>query len=475
MLQVSRERAREVLNELVGSLDQLERVKTISEIYINPEFDSVLESRFIESLKRMSGIAGLPPVKLLQDIVNGKSGFMLDLGGQRYRIEPQRNVDASDGVSVASKPDFMIWPWSSGGPRRPIAIFCDGWEHHQHSIREDALKRSALVASGRFWIWSVTHDDVTKALAGDPMTDLDSPLVALTLHSGEAVTAFLPRAQQNAFTYNAVTLLLHYLATPTSVSVDTAAVQLQKNAMWLNFLMIPSNEQEKQWVDTGINHWMPQLPQAMQSQGKSHAPCLSKRDAQPMVMAWWPLSYLKSQDGALDSPGLVLLDDSIINDNKKLRLDWRRWLQVFNTLQTLKGFRMASLLGLQNKDLELLHDKDIGQQASPAQPSQIVWALEWQNVVLQSLSSLVPGLRILADAQLTPPVVGYEITNAKGQVTADAELAWPTKQLVVLRADQDDLISIWEAASWHVVLLDEDGLNVQMQAWHSVVLAKLSV
>jgi DEAD/DEAH box helicase domain-containing protein len=105
---------------------------------------------------------------------------MLDLGGQRYRIEPQRNVDASDGVSVASKPDFMIWPWSGGGPRRPIAVFCDGWEYHQHSIREDALKRSALVASGRFWIWSVTHEDVTRALSGDPTTDLESPLVALT-------------------------------------------------------------------------------------------------------------------------------------------------------------------------------------------------------------------------------------------------------------------------------------------------------
>ena len=195
-----------------------------------------------------------------------------------------------------------------------------------------------------------------------------------------------------------------------------------------------------------------------------------------MVMAWWPLSYLKSQDGVLDSPGLVVLDDSIIKDNKKLRLDWRRWLQVFNTLQTLKGFRMASLLGIQNKDLELLHDKDTGMQtASPAQPSQMAWALEWQDIVSQSLSTLASGLRVLADAQITPPVVGYEITNVKGQVTADAELAWPTKQLVVLRSDQDDLVPIWEAASWHVVLLDKDGLNVQTQSWHRVVLAKLSV
>jgi hypothetical protein len=48
------------------------------------------------------------------------------------------------------------------------------------------------------------------------------------------------------------------LATPTSGVVDPAAVQLQKNAMWLNFLMIPSNENEKQLVDTAMNHWLPQ-------------------------------------------------------------------------------------------------------------------------------------------------------------------------------------------------------------------------
>ena len=105
----------------------------------------------------------------------------------------------------------------------------------------------------------------------------------------------------------------------------------------------------------------------------------------------------------------------------------------------------------------------------------MAWAQEWQDVISQSMSSLALGLKILADAQLTPPVVGYEMTNAKGQVVADAELAWPTKQLVVLRADQDDLVSIWNAATWQVVLLDEDGLNVQTQDWHSVVLAKLSV
>ena len=475
MLQVSRDRAKEVLVELVESLDQLERVKTISDIFINPEFDSVLESRFIESLKRMSGVGGLPPIKLLQDIVNGKSGFMLDLAGQRYRIEPQRNLNASDGVSVASKPDFIIWPWAAGGTRKPIAVFCDGWEHHQHSMREDALKRNALVASGRFWIWSVTHDDVTKALAGDQATDLESPLVAMTLHAGETATAVLPRAQQGAYTQNAVAQLLRFLATSTSSTEDPAANQLQRNAMWLNFLMIPSNEQEKKWVNAGMSAWSSQLPEAMHAPGSSHAPCLSKNDLQPMVLAWWPLSYLQSHNGQQNSPGLVLIDDSNSTDNKSLRLNWRRWLQLFNTLQTLSGFRMASLSGLQAKDLDSLYDVVTGSAAATsAQPDQVALGQEWQDVISQSISSLTLGLKVLADAQLTPPIVGYEIADARGQVVADSELAWPAKQLVILRDDQDDLTLIWEAAGWHIELLDADGLHIGAQDWHSVVLAKLS-
>ena len=48
-----------------------------------------------------------------------------------------------------------------------MAVFCDGWMYHRDTVREDAQKRSALVASGRFWVWSVTSDDVKAALDGD--------------------------------------------------------------------------------------------------------------------------------------------------------------------------------------------------------------------------------------------------------------------------------------------------------------------
>ena len=48
--------------------------------------------------------------------------------------------------------------------RRPIAVFCDGWAYHRAIVQADAQKRSALVASRRYWVWSVTYDDVKAAL-----------------------------------------------------------------------------------------------------------------------------------------------------------------------------------------------------------------------------------------------------------------------------------------------------------------------
>ena len=130
---VSRDRAREVLTELVSATDQLERVPTIADIFINPNFDSALEARFIEALRHLSGVEGLPTVKLVQDIVNGKSGYLLEVASQRYWIEPQVELADTDGVRVACKPDFVIWPGKASASRRPMAVFCDGWTYHRET------------------------------------------------------------------------------------------------------------------------------------------------------------------------------------------------------------------------------------------------------------------------------------------------------------------------------------------------------
>jgi DEAD/DEAH box helicase domain-containing protein len=474
---VSRDRGKEVLTELVAALDQLEKVATISDIFINPNFDSVLESRFIECLRRMGGTLGLPPVKLVQDIVNGKSGYVMELGGQRYRIEPQCNIGASEGVAVASKPDFVIWPWQAGSSRKPIAVFCDGWTYHQHSLREDAAKRSALVVSGNYWVWSVTHEDVKMALSSAAGTDLDSPLVALNRHAGASAPPGLPRSTPGAFSYHAVFQLLSALAMPpgTLGSPDAAITQLQRNALWLGYLMVPSTQKEMESVKAELATWTQNLPTWLQSPGAKHLPSLSRDDASPVALSWWPMVCIDGKLEGVTSPGALVLNDLVDQSDQKPHLDWRRWLQLFNTFQTLPGMVMTTLSGIQAGDLESLVTMKPAGVAPVGSIDQVALSQEWTAALEMTLEELRSGLHTLARLGVKPPVMGHELANERGMVVAEAEMAWADSHLVLLTFDQVDLESVWKSNGWKTLVLDEDCSVVDGAPWTDAVCIALGI
>lgn len=479
MALVSRRRGVEVLSELVGALDQLEKVATISDIFINPSFDSVLESRFIESLRRLGGTGGLPPVKLVQDIVNGKSGFVMELAGQRYRIEPQCNLGPSEGVLSPSKPDFVIWPWQAGSVRKPIAVFCDGWTYHQHSLREDGVKRSALVASGKFWVWSVTHDDVKAALAGAVMTDIESPLVALSRHDGSKAPAGIPSASQGAYAHHAVAQLLAWLAKSVKPgeAADAHVDQMQRNALWLTYLMVPASRPEMAQAKGDAAQWLQKLPEWMQSPAGSYALSMNRTGSQPQVMCSWPMSYARDGLACLGSnlvPGVVALDDLSEQLEEVRHLNWRRWLGLFNSLQVLPGLLMTTLRGLGEGDCDGAVPFT-GVQVAASSADQAAWSQEWIDAIGSTLEALQPGLKLLAQQGLAVPAVGHELANARGHVVAEAELAWPEQLLVVLRPDQADMKGIWLGAGWRVLVLDAADEKVfDTEKWAAEVVKTLN-
>lgn len=474
---VSRDRGKEVLTELVSSLDQLEKVSTISDIFINPNFDSVLESRFIESLRRMGGTLGLPPVKLIQDIVNGKSGYMLELGGQRYGIEPQCNIGASEGVSVASKPDFVIWPLQTYSARKPIAVFCDGWTYHQHSLREDAAKRSALVVSGKYWVWSVTHEDVKMALSSAAGTDLDSPLVTFNRHDGSKSPPSLPKAIQGAFAYQAVFQLLSFLAIPPGIAgtSDVSVSQLQRNALWLGYLMVPPNSEDMANVKSEMASWMKDLPIWLQSPGNKFVPSLSRSDASPVLISWWPMSCISGHLDGLSSPGALVLDDMVDQTDQKPHANWRHWLQLFNTMQTLPGMVMATVAGIKGGDLEALAIHESSAPPLTGSVDQVALSQEWTQALNMTLDELRLGLKALANLGATPPVIGHELANDRGVVIAEAEMAWLHAHVALLTFEQSDFTDVWKNAGWTTLVLDEEGTSVNGTPWSDAICKVLGI
>lgn len=467
---VSRDTAKLVLTELVGALGQLERVETISDIFINPLFDSVLEARFVESLKRLSGVGPVPMVKLLSDVVNGKSGYVLEVGGQRYKVEPQHLLGPDDGVAVPSKPDFVIWPWSSTSARRPIAVFCDGWAFHKDSLREDALKRSAIVSSGRFWVWSVTHNDVATALKGELDTDLASPLVTFSRHHGTTAPAEVPRAQEKAFTQHAVTRLLLWLATPVVPERDPGVRQLQRNALWLGFLMVPSNAEQKASCHALHGQWSARLPESIRTVPKGFAPSVSQSDTLCKSFGLWPLAVAKTGlDAAKDwsAPGVWVLEEGAAPEEDALHLSWRYWLHIYNTTQTLPGMWLATDTGLDGNDLEQL--AFLPPQGATAPSGSSAWGGAWGEVLSAVMKPLQAGLVLLAEAGAEMPEVGLELADEKGKVLADCELCWTAAKAVLLRADQADMGEAWEAQGWTTFLLDDAMKEITGVLWHVTV------
>lgn len=479
MEHVSRDMAKAVLHDLIGSLDQLERVKTISDIYINPNFDSVLEARFIESLKRLGGVAGIPMVKLVQDVVNGKSGYVIEVGKQRYRIEPQCELGAAYGIATSSKPDFVIWPWSVTSKRKPIAVFCDGWGYHKDILREDAIKRSAIVSSGAFWVWSVTHNDVMGALDGTIETDLESPLVAMSRHDGSKAPATVPRAQEKAYTQHAVARLLYWLAAGNDAQGNDAALeQLRRNALWLGFLMVPSTPEDKAACEHQIGQWLPRLPESVREPGIGFAPSVSKSNGACSQVGYWPLLMARGQVSAegWSAPGVVVLDELAASDEEALHQAWRRWLQLFNSAQCLPGMLLTTTSGLDAHDYNGLTIVSAGAETAPAKAGDHASLQQaWLETLGQVLSELKPGLTELAHAGAPIPEVGLELADDKGRVTADAEIAWPPAKLVLLRSDQGDMTEIWSKAGWKVVVLDESYKMADNQPWAEAVALALGL
>lgn len=458
MAQVSRKTALEVLGGLVGALDKLERIKSISEIFINPQFDSVLESRFVESLRRLGGAQGdavtrpLPTVRVLQEVVKGKSGYLLEVAGERYWIRPQVDLGAEQGVAAACRPDFLIEPVRSTATRRPVAVFADGWAYHRHSLRDDARKRSALVASGKYWVWSVTWDDVEAALVASVATDLNLAEEHLGLSAEEPPVAQVacqigvPAAWCEE---NAVAGLLRWLATPMGINADDQGLaRRQREAAVIAFRMVgrPGGAEQTRAAKT-LESVASSLPDGC-SEAVMSAPAISRNADGAVVACYaWPQGFT---DATFESGfGAVHLSPSRAQSEDELKRSWREWLALYNQMQVLPSMWMLEDDGIAHGDYSAL----VGSAAAAFTAAPDPWA----DVMAGALTEMRDGLIFLRDGGYSmPDHIGFELASPQGEVIAEAELVWNSAHVVVLIEHQEDQHVLWETAGWRVVLADDE-------------------
>ncbi len=156
-------------------------------------------------------------------ILRGKLCWEFGLDGQTWLVEPQVLLGSTDGVTLPSKPDFVLWPrFAPDESVKPVAVFTDGFAYHVRpqdevgQVSDDIAKRRALIASGRFVVWSVTWDDVADFGEGTPYVPEFLNGQTLSLIEKLARTVANPLGSGPA-RQNAVAQLVDYLRLPEPI------------------------------------------------------------------------------------------------------------------------------------------------------------------------------------------------------------------------------------------------------------------
>ena len=415
MASTSRSTAVALLDAILEEAASLREVEGLRSVKVNPILESELEARFVEALRRVDVDA--KPVRVREDIVGGKPGFVLTTTGRTYYMEAQPEFGESDGVAIASRPDFVIRPARTSPDQPPIAIFMDGFEYHRETTDDDSAKRMALVRAG-YLVWSLTWHDLEVALGnGDDAIDLlgDAPHMMNVQRSLDA--RWGTGLHRSRLGEPSLALLVRYLQNPDGEmwrrAVFTDLLRLFDPAAMTGDSMRGEFVSAAAQLPPALRDAVTELPTECAFAGRG-----GWRGTPPdfvELLLALPLA-------AVDPPApdeltvAVHLDDDAQSEGADYRRAWNGVLRLFNLLQFLPNAWWTTTLGVK---------RDIYPEFAPvALEPEISIPPEWVEAISLAAAELHSAMRELADEGVSPPEVGFELADGSGQVIAEAELAW---------------------------------------------------
>lgn len=120
------------MKTILSGKENRTEIKKLAQVDTNHLFDSELEREFVGAFEKLS--TAERPIRIHKTLVNEKEGYSLQVGESLWTIEPQVDFDASMGISVKSRPDFVIRPKRTTGNQKPIAVFTDGYYYHKDIV-----------------------------------------------------------------------------------------------------------------------------------------------------------------------------------------------------------------------------------------------------------------------------------------------------------------------------------------------------
>ncbi|BBG66226.1 helicase, C-terminal:type III restriction enzyme, res subunit:DEAD/DEAH box helicase, N-terminal [Hydrogenimonas sp.] len=422
---VSRDRAKEVIEEILTYKERVKRVENLSAVSVDGLFDSELEARF---LKKLSSYCEEGVRAKLREYVtrNGRAGYLLEIGERRYEIEQQVELGERNGVSISSRADFVIYPDEG----KPIVVFTDGYAFHKDRLELDSAQRMAILESGNYEVWSITWEDVEKEGLNEEsclnFIDRDSfnPVVLARYCNDDSFM------EQNSFQW-----LMKRLA-----QGDKALWSKRADSVTLSMMQGVIKKETSAWEDimeilsTEMKEILDELKEPIVYGQKTYE-----------SMRLFVLGELKSINRNDFSKLVAAI---YLNDEEQVdKALWAGMLRLWNLLQFVSYPFWTTKKGLESGMYDAI---DWFKEQEKAVDK------EWNGVYEEVLEEAKALVKALAGAGVPLPEVGYEITDESGKVLADTELAWPDKKIGVVLGEIPDTIG-----GWHLFSVEEKELLIR--------------
>ena len=448
MNSISRQNAIELLSRILQDAAKLQQIENLEHVQMNPLFDSELERRFMATLQKYYWNGASVQVK--KDIVNGKPGYVLIIDDRIWYIEPQVCLGEADGVSIPSKPDFLIRPArASDGRLLPIAVFTDGYAYHNKRIGQDMAQRMAIRASGQYLVWSLSFKDVEHHYGNGQGDFYFDGLKQDQLCNGTILQPVWQKFFSASFTrlehQDSFTWLARYLRDPDEKKWKMAAL-----AYGLASLKPQCPDEEKSTWKQAVDALWPicaddlALPAAQFygatefKLGDGGAPCRMFAAAIPEAIAQGDVEGLIA---------ILLMDDGGTSVGPGHERTWNGFLRLYNLFQFLPRSLAITTSGSENHAFD-----GVRFRLHPAVADIAVPDSEWAEVFELVDSSARRFSELLRENGLAAPGVGIEISH-EGRVIAQAELCWQAERIAVIADDWINEASSLSGQGWKIYAL----------------------
>ena len=449
MEHTSRTTALAMLADILDENIELERVSNLGKINKNIWADSELEARFPEAIQELSKHQALEGkrIRITTDIINGKTGFKLEIGELIYSVEIHPRLGDADGVAYPCEPDFLITLDRESDSVLPVAVFLDGYRYHKNIVHEDLMKRQGIFLSRKYLTWSLTWYDINHVFAGNEAkipnvfreNIENSPKGYIRQISEDK--GLLEHTQ--VADLNPLLMLLKYLSNPNKdewqgFAALRALSWLNKNSMQdqedLNNLILESKVFPSQFMD--------------QTSAVDFVFSTIKTDEDTAVRL---KIYIAGGTDAVKSLNVEELMLAVVYhvydaEAEISKRTWQKLLQVVNLGQFLPNFFAGTEDGITDGSFSKLSWNVIDNK---------VIASEWDNVLSLVDDEISELLFELSNHEVDIPDIGYELEGEDGAIIAEAELAWINKKIVILMNYQiEDNKKEFEKHGWLVLTTD---------------------